>query len=51
MRLSLGYTRDKSEHVISRHITQTSNTIHTSTGSGGNTDCFIIDIYEKDSNQ
>ena len=38
----ISYTRDSKGNVISRHIKQESNTIHTATGSGGNTDQFVI---------
>jgi DNA (cytosine-5)-methyltransferase 1 len=39
----LGYTRDKNGKVTSRHIKEEANTIHLSTGGGGNTDQFVID--------
>lgn len=42
----IGYTRDKNGNVISRNLKDESNTIHTSTGSGGNTDQFIIENPE-----
>ena len=38
----LGYTRDKKGKVTKRNPLNHSNTIHTSTGSGGNTDQFAI---------
>lgn len=41
----IGYTRDKSGKVVKRHIQNYCNTIHGSTGSGGNTDCLV---YERD---
>lgn len=37
------YTRDKSGVVVGRRLSSTSNTVHTSTGSGGNTDCFVFE--------
>ena len=39
----IGYTRDKSGLVVKRHLMDVSNTIHTSTGCGGNTDCFVFE--------
>ena len=39
----IGYTRDKSGMVVKRHLMDVSNTIHTSTGCGGNTDCFVFE--------
>ena len=41
----LGYTRGDDGKVCKRHLTDISNTVHTSTGGGGNTDFFIIEIY------
>ena len=38
----IGYTRDSSGKVQSRHIQHVSNTIHSGTGGGGNTDCFVF---------
>lgn len=37
------YTRDKSGKVTERRLSGISNTIHTSTGHGGNTDCFVYE--------
>jgi DNA (cytosine-5)-methyltransferase 1 len=37
----LGYTRDKKGNVTKRHEKDISGTIHTSSGSGGNTDQFV----------
>lgn len=37
------YTRDKRGVVVGRRLSSTSNTVHTSTGSGGNTDCFVFE--------
>ena len=38
----LSYSRDNKGKVISRHIKDESNTIHTATATGGNTDQFVI---------
>lgn len=37
------YTRDKKGVVVGRRLSSISNTVHTSTGSGGNTDCFVFE--------
>lgn len=37
----LGYTRDDNGKVCDRHDKEIANTVHTSTGSGGNTDQFV----------
>lgn len=37
------YTRDKKGVVVGRRLSRISNTVHTSTGSGGNTDCFVFE--------
>jgi len=37
----VGYSRDKKGNVINRSLKNETNTLHTSTGSGGNTDQFI----------
>lgn len=39
--LMLGYTRDRKGSIINRHPIDVANTIHTSTGSGGNTDQLV----------
>lgn len=39
----LGYTRDNKGNIIDRHPINVSNTIHTSSGSGGNTDQFVVE--------
>jgi len=44
MKRFLGYTRDKTGAIIKRPVHNIANTIHTSTGSGGNTDCYVIII-------
>ena len=42
----ISYTRDSKGKVVSRHINQQANTIHTATGGGGNTDQFYTDGYK-----
>ena len=42
----ISYTRDSKGKVISRHINQQANTIHSATGGGGNTDQFYTDGYK-----
>lgn len=42
----LGYTRDDEGQVVSRHIKNVANTVHTFTGGGWTTDFFTIEIYE-----
>ena len=39
----LGYTRDDSGRVVNRTLKNVANTIHTSTGHGGNTDCLVYE--------
>lgn len=39
----VSYTREKKGNVVDRHLKDVANTVHTSTGSGGNTDCFVYD--------
>jgi len=39
----IGYTRDSKGKVIKRSLRDNSNTIHSSTGSGGNTDQFVLE--------
>lgn len=43
----VSYTRDKKGNVVDRHLKDVSNTVHTSTGSGGNTDCFVFETKIK----
>lgn len=38
----LGYTRDSKGNIVKRNIWEKAGTIHTSTGSGGNTDQFVL---------
>ena len=40
----LGYTRGDDGKICKRNLKDISNTVHTSTGGGGNTDFFIIEI-------
>lgn len=44
----VGYTRDSKGKVTSRHLMDVCNTIHGSTGSGGNTDCFVAEPFNTD---
>lgn len=43
------YTRDKKGKVVNRRLVDVANTIHTSTGSGGNTDSFVAEPFNADS--
>lgn len=57
----VSYTRDEKGNVTNRHLKDEANTIHTSTGQGGNTDQFVAEgegadrlikvgsLYENDS--
>lgn len=40
---AVSYTRDKDGTVTGRHLNDVYNTIHTGTGGGGNTDCYIAE--------
>lgn len=40
---AVSYTRDKDGSVTDRHLNDIFNTIHASTGGGGNTDCYIAE--------
>lgn len=40
---AVSYTRDKDGSVTDRHLNDVFNTIHASTGGGGNTDCYIAE--------
>ena len=42
----VGYTRNSKGKVVKRHLTDIANTIHGSTGSGGNTDSFVAESEE-----
>lgn len=44
MKRFLGYTRDKKGNVTKRTVHDVANTIHTFTGGGWTTDCFVIEI-------
>ncbi len=37
------YTRDSKGKVVSRRLSDIANTVHGSTGNGGNTDCFVAE--------
>jgi hypothetical protein len=41
-----GYSRDRKGVVVNYHCVKVANTVHTSTGSGGNTDQFVAMVYE-----
>lgn len=43
----LGYTHWKDGKVVSRHTQEYANTIHTHTGRGGNTDCFVMEVKKQ----
>lgn len=47
----LGYTRDSKGKVVSRNIWEQAGTIHTSSGSGGNTDQFVMQYNDKRLNE
>lgn len=47
----LGYTRDSKGKVVSRNIWEQAGTIHTSSGSGGNTDQFVLQYNDKRLNE
>ncbi len=43
----LGYSRDRvTGNILNYHKKTIANTIHGSTGSGGNTDQFAVMVYE-----
>lgn len=47
----IGYSRNHiTGHVDNYYQKDVANTLHTSSGSGGNTDQFIIEIYDDDEN-
>lgn len=39
----IGYSRDKNGDVVSRHLKEVANTVHTFTGGGWNTDQFVAE--------
>lgn len=44
----LGYTRSSTTgEVTSRHVIEQANTLHASSGKGGNTDQFVLDVEKK----
>lgn len=45
----LGYTRDNNGKVCDRHDKNIANTVHTSTGNGGNTDQFVKEPIDRQS--
>lgn len=47
----IGYTRDAKGKVVSRNVWEQAGTIHTSSGSGGNTDQFVIQYSDKRLNE
>lgn len=40
----VAYTRDSKGKVISRRLSDIANTVHGSTGCGGSTDCFVVEL-------
>ena len=40
---AVSYTRDSKGKTQNKHLNEIVNTIHSSTGSGGNTDCFVAE--------
>lgn len=40
---AVSYTRDSKGKTLNKHLNEIVNTIHSSTGSGGNTDCFVAE--------
>ncbi len=42
----LGYTRDEKGKVVKRNPQDHANTVHSSTGGGGNTDQFVVKSYK-----
>jgi site-specific DNA-cytosine methylase len=43
---AVSYTRDSKGKTQNKHLNEIVNTIHSSTGSGGNTDCFVAEPQE-----
>ena len=41
----VSYTREKKGNVVDRHLKDVANTVHTSTGSGGNTDSYVVETF------
>ena len=42
----VGFSRDKEGKIVKRHLQDTANTIHTSTGSGSNTNQYVAEGIE-----
>lgn len=40
---AVSYTRDKEGKVVNYHLNDVANTVHSSTGGGGNTDCYVAE--------
>jgi site-specific DNA-cytosine methylase len=40
---AISYTRDSKGNTIKKHLKDVANTVHQSTGSGGNTDCLVLE--------
>lgn len=40
---AVSYTRDKEGKVENYHLNDVANTVHSSTGGGGNTDCYVAE--------
>lgn len=47
----VSYTRDSKGRVVNHHLKDISNTIHGSTGKGGNTDSFVAEVGGMDGGQ
>lgn len=41
---AISYTRDKKGKTVNKHFNDLANTIHQSTGAGGNTDCLVGEL-------
>lgn len=40
---AISYTIDSKGNTINKHLKDVANTVHQSTGSGGNTDCLVLE--------
>lgn len=40
---AISYTRDRQGKTVNKHFSDLANTMHQSTGSGGNTDCLVAE--------
>jgi DNA (cytosine-5)-methyltransferase 1 len=47
----IGYTRDSKGKVVNRNLKDVANTLHSSSGSGGNTDQYIYNYGQKSLNE